>query len=196
MNQPERILEVELKPGHIDKGKDGGGLNPVTAALLEAGFEQAEIAGDRIVTGEYQQWRIGPELAGWLERLSRGEPVRSGTLRLKPITAGMDLAEAPQSWARVTEFHRPPDHHVKFRIEIFCEHGARQDMAQHGLEFHQERPGLEQGKTVSIRREAEGLNPGHTVTYQEYVDTNDPRRNCRCGRCRYLRATGRYWNFF
>lgn len=191
MNRPEPILKIPLKPGHIAAG---GGPNPVAAALLEAGFERAEIAGDRIVTGDHQQWRIGPELARWLERQSRGEPVRSGALRLNPFTSDIELDEAAQSWARVTRYHNAPHYHLKFRIEIFCEHGFRQAMAQYGLEFDQARPGLEQGKTVSIEREAKGINPGCTITYQEYADTNDPRHNCLCGHCLYYRAAGRLRN--
>ena len=148
------LMDIPLEEKHLDAMN---GENPATAALREAEFPNPRIAATRITTSETVQWTIAGLLADWLERQRRGEPVRVGALRLDPVTAGISISEAPQSWSRVTEFHQAPSHYIKFQVEIFCEDGAVTGMAQHGLDFDEERPRLANGEHIVL--EFRGLPP-------------------------------------
>ena len=181
-------MDIPLEEKHLDAMT---GENPVTAALREAGFPNPRIAATRITTSETIQWTIAGPLADWLERRQHGEPVRIGTLRLDLVTASITISEVPPSWARVTEFHEAPSHHIKFQYEIFCEDGAVKGLAQHGLDFDEERQRLANGEKIVI--EFQGMypvNPGKTVTWQQYDQQGDPRRSCMCDYCRAYRSAG------
>lgn len=181
-------MDIELKEEHLT-APDAG--NPVTAALLAAGFPMSVIAEGRITTNEGSQWKIAPSLEEWLARRRRGELVRVGLLRLNPLTAAISIAEAPPSWSRVTEFHNPPDHHIKFKAEIFCEDGAVKGMAQQKLDFDEERPRLAAGETIVLEYAGHPpKNPASTVTWAQYDRQGDPRRTCMCDYCRAYRSSG------
>lgn len=114
-----------------------------------------------------------------------------GTLRLDPVTASITISEAPQLWDRVTEFHQAPSHHIKSQVDIFCEDGTVKGLAQHGLDFDEERPCLANGEHIVM--EFQGLypeNPGKTVTWQQYDWQGAPRRSCMCDYCRACRSAG------
>ena len=174
-----------------DHLKQTGNDHPVAAAPRDAGFVQPQISPAWIHTGERHAWRIEPELQDWLDRLERAAPVRVGALHLDPTTDSIEIDEAGQRWARVRQFDQPPRHHVKFRIELFCEQQFAKAMLQNGLDFDAERPRLEQGDNITIEYEAKDLNPAHTVTYQKDVVDGDPRLSCDCQRCLHFRIARR-----